>query len=213
MILFLVMDWRRLLVVTKRRFLLQIWRNFRHSFVSTKFHFFTEPAQIQALNPFLQSAYYLKTAWNQSNHLWRTLTKFLLKSTLMKPIQVISATIQALSSTFAIDYCQFAIQLVVTSSLFGLYQRKIQPQNLLLQFFKFLKSEAVQMFLSLYFVAVCLPDCLSRTFQIGSLQILTTALNFMARERKIDFFKSIQGSFQMLKKCGSTWKGLISFTI
>ena len=178
-----------LLAIKKEGFHSKIWQNFLHSFVSTKFYFFT--AQNQAHNPFLQSVYYLNTVWTRSSQLWRTLTKYILSPTSINLIHVISATIQVSPSTFAIDYCQFAIHHVVTCSiLFSNHnqQMKIHSRRSFLQSFKFLKPEPVQMFLSVYFAAMCLPDCLSRTFQIGSLQKLTTALNFMARGRKIDYF-------------------------
>ena len=94
-----------------------------------------------------------------------------------------------------------------------IYQIKIH--NLLLQYFKFLKSETVQRFLSNYFtiMMICRPDCLSRTFQIGSLQKLTMALKFVARGRKIDFLISIRTLFQILIKCGSIWSRSIYFII
>ena len=187
-----MMHWRWLFLaindlINEEGFHLKIWQNFLHSFVSTKFYFITAPNQ--AHNPFLQSVYYSMSVWTRSSQLWRTLTKFVLSPKSIKLIHVILATIQVSPSTFAIDYFQFAIHHVVTCSISTHNQQmKIQSRRSFLQSFKFLRPEPVQMFLSLYFTAMCLPDCLSRTFHIGSLQKLATALNFMARGRKIDFF-------------------------
>ena len=192
-----------------KRFRLQIWQHFLHFFVSAKSDFNTT----LDYSHFTQSVYYSKTVWNQSDQLWRTQTKFVLTPTSLKMRHIFSATIQVSSSTFEIDCCQFAIHRVVTCSLSIFIQMKVLPLNSLLQFFKLLKSEAVQVFLSLYFllnilsavILIWLPTCLSRTFQIGSLRILTTALKLLARRNKISSLKYIRTSSQILKKCLNTW--------
>ena len=85
------------------------------------------------------------------NSIWRTLTKFVLKPASIIIIHEISETTQVSSFIFAINYCQFAVLYDITRSIFVLVnQMKTLPRKSFLQFFKFLRSGAVQTFLSNY---------------------------------------------------------------